>query len=90
MTVPGRIQEPTYLKSSSEIKRVPIAPRSAASATWSGPYHARISSVASILKNLRQYETSTSHERRTSLLVEHDSFSCELRFFQLVRNLQTV
>ncbi len=42
----------SHLKSSSDISNVPIAPLSAARATWSGPYHARISSVPSILKNL--------------------------------------
>ena len=33
---------------------MPIAPRSAAKDTWSGPYQARISSEPSILKNLRR------------------------------------
>lgn len=42
----------SHLKSSSEMRSVPIAPRSAASRTWSGPYHALISSDPSILKNL--------------------------------------
>jgi len=42
----------SYRKSSSAIRSVPMAPRSDASITWSGPYQALISSDASILKNL--------------------------------------
>ena len=42
----------TYRKSSSEINSVPMAPLSAAKQTCLGPYHALISSVESILKNL--------------------------------------
>ena len=66
-----------YRKSSSEISKVPIAPRSAARATWSGPYHARISSVPSILKNLREHMVSVQ-VRGLGLYIEHTCLAWSL------------
>ena len=84
----------TDRNNSSEISNVPMAPRSAANRTWSGPYHALISSEPSILKNLRaKYQSiSVSGDPNSWAelhpLVEHDPFTGKLRFFQLCYNLQ--
>lgn len=55
----------THLNRASLMSNVPTAPRSTAIATWSGPYHARSSSVPSILWNLSR---ATQRKKTVSLV----------------------